>query len=286
MRLGHRRLSSRFALALAACVASWSAPRAALADPPAATKTAEELANQAYEEHAAGRYAEAIATYLKAYAISNAGVVLFNIATIYDRKLHERELAIEYYRRYLRAPDAEPAQVQKANERLTALKREAEEAPAPPPPATAAPAPAPAPAPSAEPAPPAVPPAPSPPAQPAEPRPSTGSTLRTAGVVVGIAGLAGVGASMALGLAAKSKNDDANAVCNGQACAGEQGVSLAHDAGTFATASTIAFVAGLALVGGGVAMYVLAPRASTSASVAIAPQLGASSAGVGLCGRF
>ena len=42
---------------------------------------------------AEGKHAEAIATYLKVYELSSASVVLLNIANIYDRKLHERELA-------------------------------------------------------------------------------------------------------------------------------------------------------------------------------------------------
>src|SRR5690349_16640257 len=75
-----------FSFSVAAC------PRDARAAEPQAVQTAEQLANRAYDEHAAGKYPEAIASYLKAYELSNAGVILFNVATIYDRKLHEREL--------------------------------------------------------------------------------------------------------------------------------------------------------------------------------------------------
>src|ERR1700729_920445 len=90
-------------------------------------QTVEQLAEKAYQQHAAGKYAESIATYLKAYEISKASETLFNVATIYDRKLNERELAEDYYRRYIRQPDANPDLVRRATERLTTMKREAQE---------------------------------------------------------------------------------------------------------------------------------------------------------------
>ena len=249
-----------------------------------APSSAEQLANEAYQQHTAGHYGEAISTYLKAYEISKAGVVLFNVATIYDRKLHERELAEDYYRRYLGAHDAEPELVKKATERLTALKKEDEDAAAksatPVTPLSAA----------------AAAPLPSEPAPASPPRPSTdaardstspGKPLRTAGIVVGAVGVAGVGASLVLGFLAKGKNDDANAICNGAVCTSDRGVTLAKDAGTFATASTVAFITGLVLVGGGVTMYFVAPRdTSASSSITLGPAFGATSAGMSLHGSF
>src|SRR5438132_10258592 len=71
------------------------------ADEPDKDRAAEALAREAYAQHAAGSYSESIATYMKAYELSGATAILFNIAAIYDRKLHERALAIEYFRRYL-----------------------------------------------------------------------------------------------------------------------------------------------------------------------------------------
>jgi hypothetical protein len=290
--------SSRTAL-LAALAVALAAPYARAAEPAAEPKSAEQLANEAYEQHAAGQDADAIASYMKAYEASKAGVILFNVAAIYDRTLHERDLAMEYYRRYLLAPDAEPALAAKANERLTALKHEADVETLPK--RVVAPVAA-APAPTQGPTPPAAPEAPATTA----PAPATsdhaggdarsGSPLRTAGFVVGATGLVAVGVSMGLGLVAKGKNDDANAVCNGAACADDRGVSLARDAGHFATASTVTFVAGLALLSGGVAMVLLAPHASdrsgSAARLTIAPQvvgaLGASGrgGGVSMVGRF
>src|SRR5205814_3285664 len=123
------------------------------------------------------------------FEISKAGAILFNIATIYDRKLHERALAIEYFRRYLEATDAEPEFARRATERLSALKaEEAAEAQvrswvrvSPPPPGA--------------PAPPAAVAA----ATPSRAAPSDGAGLRHAGLIVGGVGLLGVGAGLVLG---------------------------------------------------------------------------------------
>lgn len=292
-RFRRRRL---VAWATAAAIAvQLEAPLARAGDANAAqasAQTAEQLGNQAYELHQQGKYAESIATYLRAYELSKASVILFNVATIYDRKLHERALASDYYRRYLAATDAEPGLVQKANERLETLKREkeAEEKPpaatpvvVPSAPQTVGPAQGAA-APPAAPTPASPPPAPAA-AEPPGPR-SPG--WRTAGIIVGATGVAGIAASMALGYAAKTKNDDANAVCNGAACTSASGVAWAHDAGTLATASTITFAAGAGLVGVGAVMFFFAPRVARAdrSPVAVDPQIGPGHAGLLLHGSF
>jgi hypothetical protein len=119
--------------------------------------------------------------------------------------------------------------------------------------------------------------------------PSRGRPMRVTGVIVGVLGVAGLGTSFALGYVAKTKNDSANAVCNGSACPSQDGVDLAKTAGNFATWSTVAFVGGLALVGGGIALYAAAPKgapASRSGAVFLTPQVGATGAGVALYGAF
>ena len=239
-----------------------------------ASPSAQALADRAYELHAAGDYAAAIATYLRAYDASNAAVTLLNIATIYDRKLHEPALASEYYRRYLRAPDAEPALVQKATERLTALKQTE--------PAT------PEPVPLASLPPPTAPAATALRAVPRDEGSAPESIVRTGGLIVVATGVTTLGASLVLGLLAKGKNDDANAMCDGAACSNNEGVRLAHQAGTLATASTVTFITSLGLAGGGLAMIVLAPRSSNprSARLALSPTLDARSAQLALWGEF
>jgi tetratricopeptide (TPR) repeat protein len=278
-----------FVPVLAASLACALVSPVARAAGPDATETAEQLAEQGYAQQAAGKYAEAVSTYLKAYDLSKDALTLLNIATIYDRKLNQHLLASEYYRRYVMAPDAEPDRVKRVTERLTALKQEedkiAEEereraraAAAAPPPTT----------------------------QPAQPSTapsgdqtgaqvaaaddgSRGAPLRAAGIIVGVLGVAGLGTSFALGYVAKTKNDSANALCNGSACPSEAGVSLAQTAGTYATASTAAFVAGLALVGGGIVLYAVAPRgapASRTAGIFVAPSVDRTGGGVALYGAF
>ncbi len=275
-----------------ACIAAVAVQLAAVparaADPnpapsgAAAQPSAEQLADDAYKLHAAGKYAEAISMYMKAYEISNAGTTLYNVATIYDRKLHEPELAVEFYRRYLRADDAEPQWIEKATERITALKaQESDErarltvpvAPAPAPPDTRPAALAPS-------SPPVTPPGDGSPAA------SGHNGWRTAGIVMGATGLAGIGAGVILGLVAKGKNDDANTLCNGAACSSERGVTLAQQAGSFATASTVAFAAGLGLVGAGTVMYFASPKRSASAGLTVEPQIGTTGGAMILRGGF
>jgi len=246
-----------------------------------APQTEQQLADQAYAQQEAGHYADAIATYLKAYEISKDALTLLNVATIYDRKLHEAALASEYYRRYLLSPDAEPERVKRVTERLTALRHEQEEA------AQRAVAPAPAPAPSPAPPPP-VAPAPETHTTVVEP-PSSGSALRTTGIVVGSVGLAGVGAAMVLGYMAKTKNDDANSACQGSACSSQAGVQSARDAGTFATTATVTFIAGLSLVASGITLFALAPSgapAKTTGRVLLVPTAGTTGGGFLVHGVF
>ena len=121
-----RSLSRAVTVAALSLAFAFAAPVARAADPQT-PETTEQLAEHAYQLQASGKYAEAVATYLKAYDLSKDALTLLNIARIYDQKLHENELASEYYRRYVMAPDAEPERVKRVTERLTALKHEAEE---------------------------------------------------------------------------------------------------------------------------------------------------------------
>jgi tetratricopeptide (TPR) repeat protein len=283
---------SRSPLAPLACMATAASLAIAFTAPPAraegpeAAQAVEKLADEAYAQHAAGKHAEAIGTYTKAYELSKAGAILFNIATIYDRDLHERALAMEYFRRYLQAPDAEAEFIQKATERLSVLRREAEEEESargvlPPPPAPPAPA-------RAE----ETPAAPTAPASwsPAPPRREAavrGNDWRVIGIVVGGVGVASIGASLVLGLVAKAKNDDANTLCDASSCRAERGITLDHQASGYATAATVSFVAGAVLVGTGLTMYFVAPRSAVpSARIAIEPHVGPNGAGFRIQGSF
>jgi hypothetical protein len=136
--------------------------------------------------------------------------------------------------------------------------------------ATPAEAPAPAPVPAAAPT---VTP---------EPAPAEGKTQRTAGLVIGGVGVAGVVAGGVFGIVAKSTYDTAFAKCMNGASDCPNGVSGGKSAHTQAAVSTIAFIAGGALLGGGALLYFTAPRAG----VTVTPTVGTRSAGVGVGGTW
>ena len=91
----------------------------------------------------------------------------------------------------------------------------------------------------------------------------------------------------AFGIAAISNNNasNANGHCDSTGC-DPTGVSLRNTALTDATLSTVLFVVGLASIGGGVALYLTAPRSEATAATGIqlAPLVVRSSVGLGLRG--
>jgi hypothetical protein len=284
MRVERSAYFTRLVPAAAVALACAAMAPASHAQGRPSTVTEQQLAEQAYAQQEAGHYAEAISTYLKAYEMSKDGLTLLNIATIYDKKLHEPALAAEYYRRYAMSPDAEPARVKKVTERVTALKREAEEAQQR---SVAAPsASAPNPEPSTAPPPPSASIALPPP--PVETASGLGP-MRVTAIVVGGAGVVGVGTAMVLGYLAKMKNDDANKVCQGTACSSDAGVQSAKDAGKFATASTVTFIGGLALLASGITLFAVAPSGGAPAQagrVLVVPAAGTTGGGLSVQGAF
>jgi hypothetical protein len=145
--------------------------------------------------------------------------------------------------------------------------------------------------------PPVVPPPTTPPVRPVEPPPVTPPapteapestpTLRYVGYGVGAAGVALVGVGVVFGLSAKSKWSDAQDMCTGSTeplqCT-KDGVALHDDAVSAATISTITTIAGVAMIGGGVAMIILGKPERRS--VALRPMLGPNVAGVAVGGGF
>lgn len=129
-------LRVRSALAVVcACALALSVPREVWAQAAEASglESAEALAREARALYEAGQYEQAVAAYLRAWRAEPATAVLYNIAVIYDRKLDEPDLAADYYRRYIKAEDADPAAVERATSRLRALRARASEAPPPEP---------------------------------------------------------------------------------------------------------------------------------------------------------
>lgn len=121
-----QRPSSKTALLLGAALGlcALAAPAARAAEP-----TAAELSDQAYERYEAADFPGAIALYMKAYALNVDSRILFNVAQIYDKKVQDRDLALEYYRRYLKSTTTEVDLVRKATERVTELQRQLDEKP-------------------------------------------------------------------------------------------------------------------------------------------------------------
>lgn len=104
--------------------------------------------------------------------------------------------------------------------------------------------------------------------------PRDGSVQRTAGLVAGGLGIVGVGIGSFFGLRAIQKNDDASKSCSGSTCTTQAGVDQTNDALNAARISNVAFIAGGALLAGGVVLYLTAPKQQEVAEVRVAPTVG------------
>ena len=128
------------------------------------------------------------------------------------------------------------------------------------------------------------PPADEPARQPAE---AAGGSIVPGLLVTGV-GVVGIGLGSVFGLRAMSKNSDSKNYCNASNECAPQGGTLRDDAKSAATISTIAF--GLGAAGLGVGLVMLLGSGSSpkekSARIWVAPDAGASHAGLGLRGRF
>jgi hypothetical protein len=114
------------------------------------------------------------------------------------------------------------------------------------------------------------------------PTPSS-SSLPTVGLVVGAFGLVGLGAGGVLGGLALDDKNKARCDASGTCDPGYLG-----DARTLATGSTIAFIAGGALVATGAILILVAPKSdgSTVGTLTAAPLLGTNVGGIDLRGSF
>jgi hypothetical protein len=96
------------------------------------------------------------------------------------------------------------------------------------------------------------------------PPPPPSSSQKTIGLVVGGVGVLALGAGAFLGLQAKGKSDDADAICPGTSCP-QNAVSLNEDARQMATFSDVAFIAGGVLVATGAILFFTAPKSRLTA---------------------
>jgi hypothetical protein len=93
--------------------------------------------------------------------------------------------------------------------------------------------------------------------------------LAVAGLATAGAGVLSLGVTGALALAAKSKDDEASGLCDGDRCTDPRALELTDDAKGLANAATATFVVGAVLVAGGIVLWLVAPKRNPS------PALGA-----------
>lgn len=142
-------------------------------------------------------------------------------------------------------------------------------------------APAETPAPTATVAPTAPPPTSTATAPP--PPPPGWSPGRTAGLTMGVVGLAGIGAGAVFGGIAASQFSSAKATCPNTACGDQAAVDLSVQAGAMADVSTALFVAGGAVLAGGVVLFLVSPaqaRGAPPRAAWVSPMIGGGAAGL------
>lgn len=125
------------------------------------------------------------------------------------------------------------------------------------------------------------------PAQPKE-TPHGLRPVETAGIIVAGAGVVGIAVGSVFGLVASHKNSESNAQpggCNAGGCP-PAAYALRNDARSAGDVSTAFFVVGGALVAGGAAMWIVAPKRGASTTVALLPLVGPRGGALSFGGSF
>lgn len=94
--------------------------------PVAGEQTVEGLAAAGAGAYESGDYAKAVGFYIQANQLQPNAPLVYNIAVIYERKIKDPELAIQFYRRYLGLEDVDATKIPKVNARIQKLKVEIE----------------------------------------------------------------------------------------------------------------------------------------------------------------
>ncbi|MBU0554040.1 hypothetical protein KKF91_15310 [Myxococcota bacterium] len=84
----------------------------------------EALAEAGAAAYDAGDYVKAVGLYIRANQLEPNAPLIYNIAVIYERKIDDPQLAIQFYRRYIGSPDVDPEKIPVVNERIIKLKLE------------------------------------------------------------------------------------------------------------------------------------------------------------------
>lgn len=223
-----------------------------------AGETVEAYASKGFEAAKEGRYREAVTLYLRGYELSPLSSILFNVAVIYDRRLREPQVAMDYYRRYLAAPDVDRELAKRASvriEQMTEVARPAVELLAE---KSAEPAPVVAPAPAAQP----MVSVPQVETIPLGKRPGFWGALG-----LGVVSVGAIAAGLTFGLSAWRLRDDANRVCGPVTCPTIQGVQATQQALTAANLANGLVIGGVAVGVGALIWGLLTPSTSTTATL-------------------
>jgi tetratricopeptide (TPR) repeat protein len=289
---GMARWIGRFGVALAlltAPVVSGAQTKDKVSDEQAAE--AEALSARAYSAYKEGRFQEALDLYQQALDILPAAAIYFNVATIYEKKVSNPELAIEFYRKAIAAPDSTSDIRIKSTAKVQELTQELERArslkdPEKP----------------TDPQPPAPTTKPTPPDEAADDG-ASGEAMRDAGIGVGVVGLVTLGVGLGVGGVALSRLSTAEESCGAAVglaeenqCTTQEGADALSSASDLATASTILVIVGGGVTVLGLGLFLFAPSDESEGdesmpegeevTLHLAPLAGPGHAGVVFGGKF
>jgi hypothetical protein len=112
-----------------------------------------------------------------------------------------------------------------------------------------------------------------------------GTGQRTAGIVVTAAGIVGVGVGFGFGVLSIAKHSEYTSHCTGDLCDAE-GVGAHNDAVTAGNVATGTLIGSVLLVGGGLALWLSAPKSHAATAWRLAPVVGAGQAGLSFTGGW
>jgi hypothetical protein len=103
-------------------------------------------------------------------------------------------------------------------------------------------------------------------------QPAPSNTRRTVGLVTGAVGVVAIGVGAVFGILAIGKKSSAKDFCDDQNVCEAEGIDKQETGVAFGNVSTVAIIAGAALVGTGAVLFLTAPKAKPAQTGWIAPQ--------------